>query len=187
MVRMFASCAGHDRACRLRDCRHRLRQSRCAGACGGARGAAGAEAAIWHLRLRHGGHGPQRRPGRRFLSNLPTAPGPRTRRFPADKSRLRHVQRARRSVAGSGRGRSSKSRRRIRTARSATPIASFMDEARDRGEGPDAVRAVAERDPRHQVEDGSRRRFMPTPTGSASASPSAMFVGQDRKAPTNMR
>ena len=114
-------------------------------------------------------------------SNMRTAPGRRTRRS-------RPTSRATACSTCSTTCRRERTRGIIEeqakdpNSRIGNAYASFMDEAARRGEGPGAVRAVAERGPRRS----SRRRISPKLYSDADRLgidiPYRMFVGQDRKA-----
>ncbi len=135
MLRVLRACSGFD-------CAHRMRHAgaapsastaACRG-CSGSRSHAGFQAAIRHFRLRHGGHGQGRCAGRRFLRICQRHLG-EEHADPRRQGPLRHVQRARRPVEGAHARRSSKSRRRTRTARSAMPTPASWTKLRSRRKG----------------------------------------------------
>ena len=154
-----------------RSCRPRPRR----------RSAAGSQAGIRHLRLRHGRAWTRASAGRQFLRVRQRHLG-EEHADPGRQVELRHVHRARRPVAASAPARSSRSRRRTRTAGSAPPTPASWTRPRSRR------RASRRSSPGSTRSAGSSRKpelaeLYARADRSASARRSACFVGQDDKTP----
>ena len=97
-------------------------------------------------------------------TNMPTAPGPRTRRS-RPTSPTTACSPARRPVEGADPRRSSRKRPRIRHSKIGIAYASFLDDGGDRGQGPGSVRALARARSRALKSQGRLcRRCSPRPT-----------------------